>query len=192
MILLGIVADAMPKGNKMSIIGIYILVMIILCAVGIVISTTLQLIIDHISGSKSRPPKWLRLLFCLREKSKKHVERNHLDSLQKESEIKNGFDKNSNMSNEVQAYTKDLMEMMSDIQLTVSQMFEDMKKTTHHDGNDRHNHHRRSRMNKDWEYIFLCIRYFLIFLFEVFNVVNLLVFVRYGWMSPPGIPKSLL
>uniref|UniRef100_A0A914DJU9 Uncharacterized protein n=1 Tax=Acrobeloides nanus TaxID=290746 RepID=A0A914DJU9_9BILA len=60
MILLGIVADAMPKGNEMSIIGIYILVMIILCAVGIVISTTLRLIMGHISSSKSRPPKWLR------------------------------------------------------------------------------------------------------------------------------------
>uniref|UniRef100_A0A914DIT0 Uncharacterized protein n=1 Tax=Acrobeloides nanus TaxID=290746 RepID=A0A914DIT0_9BILA len=141
MILLGIVADAMPKGNEMSIIGVYILAMIMLCAVGIVISTTLRLIMDQISSPKSRPPKWLRLLFCLREKSKKQVERNHMDSLQKESEIKNGFDKNSNNANEVQEYTKDLMEMMSDIQLTVSQMFEDMKKTTHHDGNDSHKHH---------------------------------------------------
>uniref|UniRef100_A0A914DKH4 Uncharacterized protein n=1 Tax=Acrobeloides nanus TaxID=290746 RepID=A0A914DKH4_9BILA len=96
------------------------------------------------------------------------------------------------MTNEVQVHTKDLMEMISDIQLTMSQMFEDMKKTTNHDGNDRHNHHRQSRMNEDWEYIFLRIRYFLIFLFEVFNVVNLLVFFRYSWMSPPGIPKSLL
>jgi hypothetical protein len=48
----------------------------------------------------------------------------------------------------VQVYTKDLIEMMSDIQLTVSQMFEDMKKTTHHDGNGHHKHHRQNRMVK--------------------------------------------
>uniref|UniRef100_A0A8R1DWT2 Neur_chan_LBD domain-containing protein n=2 Tax=Caenorhabditis japonica TaxID=281687 RepID=A0A8R1DWT2_CAEJA len=174
-VLLGIVAGAMPKSNDIPLLGYYILVVIVLCAVAVGISMAFLAVSRHYIQKEQMPSKRLLRLMFLNEYRKRR------------STIFRGVH-NYRFSQECD----DLMySKVPEIQ-SICMMMEEIA--------DSHRSMRRKAdmkankklVEKEWARVFSRFDYLFLVVFETLNLSALAVFLRVAWLPTPELREQIL
>uniref|UniRef100_A0A1I7SYT8 Neur_chan_LBD domain-containing protein n=1 Tax=Caenorhabditis tropicalis TaxID=1561998 RepID=A0A1I7SYT8_9PELO len=174
-VLLGIVAGAMPKSNDIPLLGYYILVVIVLCAVAVGISMAFLAVSRHYIHKEQMPSKRLLRFMFLNEYRKRR------------STVFRGVH-NYRFSQECD----DLMySKVPEIQ-SICMMMEEIA--------DSHRSMRRKAdmkankklIEREWARVFARFDYFFLVVFETLNLSALAVFLRVAWLPTPELRDQIL
>ncbi|ULT94709.1 hypothetical protein L3Y34_003866 [Caenorhabditis briggsae] len=174
-VLLGIVAGAMPKSNDIPLLGYYILVVIVLCAVAVGISMAFLAVSRHYIQKEQMPSKRLLRFMFLNEYRKRR------------STVFRGVH-NYRFSQECD----DLMySKVPEIQ-SICMMMEEIA--------DSHRSMRRKAdmkankklIEREWARVFARFDYFFLVVFETLNLSALAVFLRVAWLPTPELRDQIL
>ncbi|CAI2352012.1 unnamed protein product [Caenorhabditis sp. 36 PRJEB53466] len=174
-VLLGIVAGAMPKSNDIPLLGYYILVVIVLCAVAVGISMAFLAVSRHYIHKEQMPSKRLLRFMFLNEYRKRR------------STVFRGVH-NYRFSQECD----DLMySKVPEIQ-SMCMMMEEIA--------DSHRSMRRKAdmkankklIEREWSRVFARFDYFFLVVFETLNLSALAVFLRVAWLPTPELREQIL
>lgn len=168
-VLLDIVAGAMPKSNSIPLLGFYIIVVIMLCAIGVAISMTLLGLSRSYIQTEQLPSKLAyRMLLLTPTKGMRAGGHSPIASSEKVAKITPRFPDLVaiyNQLTEVARAQKTYRERMERLQWG-------------------------SRVEKEWNRVFSRIDHVFLFLFQSANIMVLLMFLRYAFIPVPDLPDD--
>ncbi|EFO95637.1 CRE-LGC-9 protein [Caenorhabditis remanei] len=169
-VLLDIVAGAMPKSDAIPLLGYYIMLVILLCAIGVAVSMAmLSMSRSCIQTSKMPPPHYYRLLFL------------NVCRVVKQNGVNSGVPMNEKPTTITPRFP-DLISIYNQLievaraQRTYRERIEKQKW--------------QHRVEIEWNKIFARVDFFFLFLFEMFNVLVLVLFLRYAFLPVPPLPDN--
>ncbi|XGW28247.1 hypothetical protein V3C99_008220 [Haemonchus contortus] len=168
-VLLDIVAGAMPKSNSIPLLGFYIIVVIMLCAIGVAISMALLGMSRSYIQTEQLPSKMAYQMLALTPtKAMRPI--NICPIVPQEKILKN----TPRFPDLAAIYTQ--LTEVSRAQRTYRERVE----------RSQWNY----RVEKEWNRIFSRIDHIFLFLFQSANVFVLLMFLRYAFIPVPGLPDD--
>ncbi|KAK6751640.1 hypothetical protein RB195_003203 [Necator americanus] len=174
-VLLGIVAGAMPKSNAIPLLGYYILIVILLCAVAVSISMAF-LAISRQYIQKDQMPSKRMLRFMLIPESRKRrstvLTRNsfHNACLDKES---------------IDRPKVPELVLIYNILEEIAESHRNLRRKTEQKM-------QRKNVQHEWAKVFSRFDYFFLFIFELLNMAALAVFLRVAWLPTPELREQIL
>ncbi|CAD6190679.1 unnamed protein product [Caenorhabditis auriculariae] len=168
-VLLDIVAGAMPKSDAIPLLGYYIMMVILLCAIGVAVSMAmLSMSRSCIQTSRMPPPPYYRLLFLRVAKVAKANGLNNQHVNEKPTTVTPRFP-------DLIAIYNQLIEVAR-AQKAYRERIEKQKW--------------QRKVEVEWNKIFARVDFFFLFLFEMFNLLVLLLFLRYAFVAVPPLPEN--
>ncbi|CAJ0937229.1 unnamed protein product, partial [Mesorhabditis belari] len=181
-VLLDIVAGAMPKSNSIPLLGFYIIVVIMLCAVGVAISMALLgLSRSYIQTEQMPSNAAYRLLIMSPMKKVDSITVNNYAPIEM---IKNAAE------SVVKTSTAQLLRpKFPDLAAIYIQLTEVARaQKTYRERIERAAWN--GRVEKEWNRIFARVDHVFLFLFESLNLLILLLFLRYAFLPVPDLPDD--
>ncbi|EYC29377.1 hypothetical protein Y032_0006g2946 [Ancylostoma ceylanicum] len=174
-VLLGIVAGAMPKSNAIPLLGYYILIVILLCAVAVSISMAFLAISRQYIQKDQMPSKRMLRFMLIPEYRKRRstvITRNSFYNVYP--------DKESNDRPKVPelALIYHILEEIADSHRNLRRK------------NEQKMH--RKAVQHEWARVFSRFDYFFLFIFELLNMAALAVFLRVAWLPTPELREQIL
>ncbi|CAD5227927.1 unnamed protein product [Bursaphelenchus xylophilus] len=214
-VILGILASAMPKSNSIPLLGYYILVVIILCALAVGLSMCL-LTMSRKLVERSRVPSQFtyRIMFLLPKNfTVKSVPRHsifrpsfslHVNNTSSVT-MANGSLKNVEVNSLKKERIRDpLMRQANSVDSPSESgfQFDDLNKiyrlvrylAEENRSLKRKNERKKMReaIEKEWSRVFSRLDYMLLIVFQALNGMALLFFLQFAWAPPPPIREPLV
>ncbi|CAJ0937030.1 unnamed protein product, partial [Mesorhabditis belari] len=167
-VLLDIVAGAMPKSNSIPLLGFYIIVVIMLCAVGVAISMALLGLSRSYIQTEQMPSNAAYRLLIMSPMKK-------VDSITVNNYAPIEMIKNAPKFPDLAAIYIQLTEVAR-AQKTYRERIERAAWN--------------GRVEKEWNRIFARVDHVFLFLFESLNLLILLLFLRYAFLPVPDLPDD--
>ncbi|CAI5448772.1 unnamed protein product [Caenorhabditis angaria] len=174
-VLLGIVAGAMPKSNDIPLLGYYILVVIVLCAVAVGISMAFLAVSRHFIQKEQMPSKrLLRMMFLTEYRKRRSTIFRGVHNYRHSQDCDN------------QMYSK-----VPEIQSICNMMEEiaDSHRSMRRKADAKAN---KKLVEKEWSRVFARFDYFFLVVFQTFNLTALAVFLRVAWLPTPELREQIL
>lgn len=169
-VLLGIVAGAMPKSNSIPLLGYYILIVILLCAIAVSISMAfLAISRQYIQKDQMPSKRIMRLMFIPESRKRRSTVNIRHSSYEKESN-KMGIPELAVIYNVLE----EIAESHRNLRRKTEQKMH--RKAVHH----------------EWARVFSRFDYFFLFIFELLNLAALAVFLRVAWLPTPELRDQIL
>uniref|UniRef100_A0A8R1I2I4 Uncharacterized protein n=1 Tax=Caenorhabditis japonica TaxID=281687 RepID=A0A8R1I2I4_CAEJA len=168
-VLLDIVAGAMPKSDAIPLLGYYIMLVILLCAIGVAVSMAmLSMSRSCIQTSKMPPPHYYRLLFL---------------------NVCRVVKQNNGMAAPVNEKPTSISPRFPDLIAIYNQLIEVARaQRAYRERIEKQKW--QHRVEVEWNKIFARVDFFFLFLFEMFNVLVLVLFLRYAFLPVPPLPEN--
>ncbi|PAV56878.1 hypothetical protein WR25_20680 isoform C [Diploscapter pachys] len=173
-VLLGIVAGAMPKSNSIPLLGYYILIVILLCAIAVTVSMIFLSVSRYYIHREQMPSKKLfRALF--------------MDEYRKRRNTVNrgAYFPYSEDSNCVPTISK--IPELNMIYQTIEEIAESHRSMRRKLEQKAH----KKLVEKEWNRVFTRFDYFFLSLFELLNLAALTIFLRVAWLPTPELDPEV-
>ncbi|CAB3409181.1 unnamed protein product [Caenorhabditis bovis] len=168
-VLLDIVAGAMPKSDAIPLLGYYIMMVILLCAIGVAVSMAmLSMSRSCIQTAKMPPPHYYRLLFL---------------------NVCRVVKQNGLLAQPINEKPTTITPKFPDLISIYNQLVEVARaQKAYRERIEKQKW--QSRVEIEWNKIFARIDFFFLFLFQMFNVLILVLFLRYAFLPVPPLPEN--
>ncbi|CAD6198596.1 unnamed protein product [Caenorhabditis auriculariae] len=174
-VLLGIVAGAMPKSNDIPLLGYYILVVIVLCAVAVGISMAFLAVSRHYIHKEQMPSKKLLRLMFLSEHRKRRSTVN-----------RGSFNYHYSQENDCIHYSKVAeLNAICSLMEEVAESHRSMRRKAAQKAN-------KILVEREWARVFSRFDYLFLVVFEMLNLSALAVFLRVAWLPTPELREQIL
>ncbi|CAD5221868.1 unnamed protein product [Bursaphelenchus okinawaensis] len=173
-VLLDIVANAMPKSNSIPLLGYYIIAVILLCALGVGISMAMLGISRSMIESENMPSQMAYSMVFM--KRPKHF----MDYWERMSVLEQ-------MENDIHVAPPkfpDLIALFSRVQEIADAQIAFRKKIEKQKW--------LASVEKEWNRIFARYDYLFLLIFQVLNLVVLMLFLRFSWLPIPELPTEFV
>ncbi|KAK5985160.1 Neurotransmitter-gated ion-channel transmembrane domain [Trichostrongylus colubriformis] len=171
-VLLGIVAGAMPKSNSIPLLGYYILIVILLCAIAVSISMAFLGISRHYIQKDQMPSKRiLRWMFIPDHRKRRS----------------NSTSRNSSYTSHMDKERPKIPELalIYNILVEIADSHRNLRRKTDQKI-------QRKAVQHEWARVFSRFDYFFLFVFELLNMVALAIFLRVAWLPTPELRDQIL
>ncbi|WKY05369.1 hypothetical protein Q1695_005965 [Nippostrongylus brasiliensis] len=172
-VLLGIVAGAMPKSNSIPLLGYYILIVILLCAIAVSISMAFLAISRQYIQKDQMPSKRILRFMLIPESRKRRSTVNTTNSFYPYPDKECSSPKVPEL---VRIYN--VLEEIADSHRNMRRKTEQKL-------------HRKA-VQHEWAKVFSHFDYFFLFVFELLNLAALAVFLRVAWLPTPELRDQIL
>ncbi|XGW28129.1 hypothetical protein V3C99_008160 [Haemonchus contortus] len=170
-VLLGIVAGAMPKSNSIPLLGYYILMVILLCAIAVSISMAFLAISRQYIQKDQMPSKRILRWMYISEYRKRKSTATHRNS-------------SYTFMDKERSKIPELAQIYSILE-EIADSHRNLRRKT-----DQKMH--RRAVQHEWARVFSRFDYFFLFVFQMLNMAALAIFLRVAWLPTPELRDQIL